>query len=103
MNDQSQLLFTSESAEQDFKAEFNPEITGEWCELIKDIVAMANSGGGRILIGVNDDGTPSHLDVAKVLALDLAPIVDRLYKYTDVHFANVTIRSERFGSSTIAV
>ena len=97
------MLLIGESAELDFKAEFNPEIQGDWCELIKDIVAMANSGGGRILIGVSDDGTPSQFDVAKVLALDLAPVIDRLYKYTDVHFANVTIRSERFGTSTIAV
>jgi hypothetical protein len=103
MSDQSQLLFTSESAEQDFKSEFNPEINGEWCELIKDIVAMANSGGGRILIGVNDDGTPSQFDVTKVLETDLAPVIDRLYKFTDIHFANIVIRPERFGSSTIAV
>jgi len=103
MSDQSPLLLTAESAEQDFKAEFNPDVTGDWCELIKDIVAMANFGGGRILVGVNDDGTPSHFDVTKILDLDLAPVIDRLYKYTDVHFANVAIRPERFSTSTIAI
>lgn len=34
-----------ESKFVDFKRSFNPAEGGEWCELIKDIVAMANTGG----------------------------------------------------------
>jgi len=45
-----------ESKAVDFKRSFDPASVAEWCELIKDIVAMANSGGGTILIGVNNDG-----------------------------------------------
>ncbi|MEO5959951.1 MAG: ATP-binding protein, partial [Opitutaceae bacterium] len=53
-----------ESADFDFKASFAVKNTGDWCELLKDIVAMANSGGGRLLIGVTDDGKPSGVAVA---------------------------------------
>lgn len=35
-----------ESKHVDFKSSFDEESPGEWCELVKDIVAMANSGGG---------------------------------------------------------
>jgi len=34
-----------ESKYVDFKRKFDPANPGEWCELIKDMVAMANSGG----------------------------------------------------------
>lgn len=48
----------SESKSLDFKSAFDPDRPADWCELLKDIVAMANSGGGTILIGVADDGQP---------------------------------------------
>jgi hypothetical protein len=35
-----------ESAELDFRATFDRASTGDWCELVKNIVAFANSGGG---------------------------------------------------------
>lgn len=79
-----------ESAKLDFKASF--EIKTDWCELIKDIVAMANSGGGVILIGVSDDGVPSKGDVSALLAVDLADVVNKIRAFTDVNFASLTIR-----------
>lgn len=80
-----------ESAILDFKAQFDPK--HEWPELVKDIVAMANSGGGKILVGVNDDGTPSGADVTKLLGADLADIVNKIRAVTDVNFADFTIDS----------
>lgn len=50
--------------------------TGDWCELIKDIVAMANSGGGRIAIGANDDGTPSGYELVGRVGIE--PTTKRL-------------------------
>jgi len=50
-------LLTGEGPSLDFKAYFDPQSKGDWCELIKDILAMTNSGGGLIIVGVNDDGT----------------------------------------------
>src|ERR1700745_3001494 len=38
-----------ESKTVDFKTAFDPDRASDWCELIKDMVAVANSGGGTIL------------------------------------------------------
>ena len=70
----------------DFKASFDPTCDGDWCEIIKDIVAMANSGGGSIHIGIQDDGTPSGFDVSSLLGLDLAKVADKVSKYTGESF-----------------
>ena len=56
-----------ESASLDFKSSFDPESKQDWCELIKDIVAMSNSGGGSIVVGVDDDGNLSNSDIAPLL------------------------------------
>jgi hypothetical protein len=41
-------------------------------ELLKDIAAMANSGGGVIVLGLNRDGSASGWNAAEVLDADLA-------------------------------
>jgi hypothetical protein len=82
-----------ESKTLDFKASFDPSRTADWCELIKDIVAMANSGGGRIVIGCNDDGTPSGVDPAIVLGIDPADIVNKVHKYTGKQFADFALQA----------
>ena len=41
-----------ESKYIEFKSEFNPDSPQDWCEIIKDIVALANTGGGVIIFGV---------------------------------------------------
>jgi hypothetical protein len=81
----------SESAELDFKALFDPAAASHWCELIKDIVAIANSGGGAIVFGVNDDGTPAAGELSAVLGIDPATITDKLKKYTGHQFAGCSI------------
>lgn len=91
---------TEESAELDFKASF--DVKNDWCELIKDIVAMANSGGGRILVGVTDDGVPSGTDVTKLLSVDLADVVNKIRGFTDVNFAALTIRSRDYSGTKVA-
>ena len=92
-----------ESADLDFKAAFDPTAPQDWCEVIKDIVAMANSGGGLIVIGVNDDGSPTPPDLKRVLALDPATIVDKIEKYTDHHFADFSLSSGSRRGCPVAV
>lgn len=41
-----------ESKHIEFKHSFDPTSMGEWCEVINDIVAIANSGGGIIVFGL---------------------------------------------------
>ncbi len=64
-----------ESKYVEFKRSFDPASTGAWCELIKDIVAMANTGGGVILIGLDNGGIPSKEDVQPVFNIDHATLV----------------------------
>ena len=78
----------SETADLDFKSAFDPGSVRDWCELVKDIVAFANSGGGCIAFGVNDDGSPAGTDLTQVRKIDPATVVDKVQKYTDQHFAS---------------
>lgn len=82
-----------ETAEVEFKASFDPAAASNWCELVKDIVAIANSGGGVIVFGVNDDGTPRSADLEAVLSIDPATIVDKIKKYTGQHYAGCSVAS----------
>ena len=49
---------------------------------------MSNSGGGMIIVGVDDDGNPlANADIAPLLAVDPADVTNRIHSYTDQHFA----------------
>lgn len=87
----------------DFKRSFDPNSAGEWCELIKDIIAMANTGGGVILIGLDNGGVPSKEDVQAVLNVDHATLVDKIYKYTGYQFSDVDIHEAKKQCEQIAV
>src|SRR5712692_2586706 len=77
----------SESATVDFKASFDPQSKGDWCELIKDMIAMTNSGGGNLIVGVADDGSFSGCDIKPLLDTDPADVTNHIHSYTDQHFA----------------
>ncbi len=85
------LLAQRESKYIEFKSEFNVSSTGAWVEIVKDIVAMANTGGGCILIGASSSGIPNGFDVSNVLALDPADIADKIHKYTGVNFSDYEV------------
>lgn len=61
----------------ELKREFCPN-SRAWAELAKDIVAMANSGGGVVLFGVDDDGTRRGLPESLLPVLDAAKVTDQL-------------------------
>jgi hypothetical protein len=79
-----------ESKRVDFKEVLDLGKAEDWCEIIKDIVAMANSGGGSILLGVRNDGTTSGWNPITVLAVDPAQVVDKIAKYTGEQFSGET-------------
>jgi hypothetical protein len=76
------LVAKRESKTVEFKQSFNSDVKGEWCEVIKDLVAMANSGGGIIVFGLGNTGEPSGVDVTKVCVLDPADIANKITSYT---------------------
>jgi len=93
-----------ESRYIDFKSSFDPADSGEWVELIKDFAALANSGGGALVIGVDNSGGASHADLSSVLNLDPAKITDKLAKYTDQHFSDFEIKEiERSGQKAVVI
>ena len=87
----------------DFKESFNPAVSAEWPELVKDFAAMANSAGGLIVIGVCNDGTVATKSVAAVLSLDPAKITDQIERYTGTHFGDIEIIQTRRGRKNVAI
>ena len=53
------LIACRESKFIEFKEAFDVSSARDWCELTKDIVALANTGGGVILIGLDNRGNPN--------------------------------------------
>jgi Schlafen, AlbA_2 len=91
MDIEAALAATEETAAVDFKERFDPTAASDWCELVKDIVAIANSGGGYILIGVTDDGVSIDYDPLGGIALDPATVSDKIFRYTGEHLGGVTL------------
>jgi hypothetical protein len=81
------LAAKRESKSVDFKRSFDVDAPSDWCEIVKDLVAMANSGGGVVIIGAEDNGSAAPAGSASgILALDPARITDKVAKYTSVQF-----------------
>lgn len=94
----------AEAADLDFKQAFDPKKAGDWIALLKDIVAFANSGGGVILVGLNDEGKPSRANVDAMLETDPADFINQIHKYTGVQFAGVELaKCEKDGAVLCAI
>jgi hypothetical protein len=83
-----------ESKYVDFKGNLDFSEPDAWCEVVKDIVAMANSGGGVLLIGLDNRGLPTGFDPQAVLQLDEAKMTDQIAKYSGVQFDGFAISEE---------
>ncbi|ODA42700.1 RNA-binding domain-containing protein [Desulfosporosinus sp. BG] len=77
-----------ESKGIEFKQSFDVNSPAEWLEILKDVVAIANCGGGLILFGVKDNGSNSEIDVMPILSVDPASITDKIAKYTGEQFSD---------------
>lgn len=78
---QRALAATRESKQIEFKSEFDPNSPRAWCEIIKDIVAFANSGGGIVVFGLDDSGNPLATDVTAICIIDPADMTNKLSRY----------------------
>lgn len=92
-----------ESKYVEFKGEFDVGAVGDWCEILKDIVAIANSGGGAIAFGLDNNGQPTGEDVSAVLDLDPARLTDKINKYTGIQFSDFRVEPGRKQGRTAAV
>jgi len=93
-----------ESKYIDFKETIDFSIAKEWCELVKDIVSMANSGGGCILVGYKNNGDPSDFNVMHVVEMDNAQITDQITKYTGISYPDFAVNTiQKNGKSGAAI
>lgn len=72
-------------------------------EIVKDIVAFANSGGGAIAIGLDNSGNPANTDISQVLGCDPAVMTDHICKYTGIHFSSFEIVEQSKDGRRIAI
>src|SRR5487761_17864 len=79
---QKALTAKRESKYIEFKQGFDPNSAGDWCEIVKDIAAVANSGGGIIVFGLDNVGTPTGADLKALGSIDPADIGNKISKYT---------------------
>lgn len=77
------LRATRESKYIEFKRAFDTTSPGEWCEIIKDIVALANSGGGILVFGLDSNGKPTGEPLDSIAREDPANILDKVSKYIE--------------------
>ena len=91
-----------ESRYVEFKNTFDPQSGQDWCELLKDFAAIANSGGGVVFVGVDNQGRATGQDLKPILQLDPVSISDKLHRYTDAHFANFGIHECRKNGKRVA-
>ena len=93
-----------ESKYVEFKERFNPASVADWLELLKDFAALANVGGGVVVVGVRNDGSGSGVDVTDVLAIDGAAICDQLRSYIGEDFDDFEVhRVNRDGAVVAAI
>jgi hypothetical protein len=92
------LAAKRESKHIEFKQGFDPSSAGEWCELIKDLVAIANSGGGIIVFGLNSFGSATGQVNDAISSIDPADITNKVSKYTgpiDLEFEILTLNKQK--------
>ena len=95
-----------ESKAIDFKESFNTDDSAEWIENIKDIIAMANSGGGILIYGVKDNGLKSNNEVSNIYAVDPAIVTDKIKKYTNYDFSEfqmIKLKRKRYSVPALVI
>jgi hypothetical protein len=94
-----------ESRQIEFKQSFDPDSKRDWLEkMVRSIVAIANSGGGIIIFGLDKGGNTTVNDIKPVLSIDQATITDKINTYTQTQFADFEVRSvEKEGTILAAI
>ncbi len=105
MNDLIEKVLSArrESKHIEFKGALDFTIPSAWPEIVKDIVALANSGGGAIAIGLDNLGNPTNTDISQVLGCDPAAMTDHICKYTGVNFSSFEIMERSKDGRRIAI
>lgn len=65
-------------------------------------MAIANSGGGIVVFGMDNSGSPTGSDLSHLLKLDPAQIKDKIHSYTDVDYNEFELKEYTKENSPIA-
>lgn len=90
-----------ESKYIEFKECFDPFSNQDWCEIIKDIVTISNSGGGIIVFGLRNNGEPSDKDINLIQSLDHATLIDKIFRYTGYQLLDLEIHESSKSNNDI--
>ena len=85
-----------------FRTELDLEAPGAWCELISDVTALANSGGGVIVVGLDKTGTPTGWDPSELLAAGTGAVVDQLASYVGERLDDLELADTTKGGHRLA-
>ena len=97
------LSLTSPTADVEFKRRFDSSSDADWSELVRDAVAMANSGGGLVVVGLEGDGSPAP-DSGERPAIDPAGIDGEVHRYTGSHLSGVrVVRDQKDGRPVVVI
>lgn len=99
---QEALSADRETRTIEFKEGFDPSDRRSLCETLKDILALANSGGGVIVVGVDNTGRPVGGDVKRLLDTDPADLVNKIVAFTGRNFDALMVRSHSKSGKLIA-
>ena len=94
------LTAQRENRRIEFKDGFNAESDQEWREVVRDVAALANSGGGVIVFGVDRRADPTGADLSGV---DCDAIIDRLDRETSSGFEDLELHDLRKRSQRVLV
>ena len=92
-----------ESKYVEFKSEFDLSSSQHWCEVIKDIIAIGNSGGGIIVFGVDNSGNPTKYNPDELLKADPANITNKIAKYTGRQFSEFELSESKKNGKKVAL
>lgn len=94
------LTAQRENRRIEFKDGFNAASEQEWREIIRDVAAMANAGGGVIAFGVDRSGVPTGADLS---AVDADAIADQLKQESGSSFHDLELHDLRKRSQRMLV
>lgn len=90
-----------EHAEVEFKAQLDLTKTADKVKLVSEVVAMANTNGGLIRIGVTDDGTERGLSPDLARLFEPARVADLVGSFTSPDHIEITVTTTSVPSGQI--
>lgn len=97
------LTAKRESKAVEFKEQFAPTDPRQALEVLKDIVAISNSGGGTLAVGISNAGQATGGDIRAALNYDHAKYCDLIRKYTNQNFTDFEVLEAEKDGHTVAI